>query len=55
MNKKEIEEKLLYERERLCVLYKMAIECGNKEPENNFMIKESLKLIKKYEKQLKDI
>lgn len=54
MNKKELEEKiysLKYEINELC---KLAKSMGNKNPQNNFMIKERFELLQKFEKQLKE-
>lgn len=54
MNKKELEEKIHNLKHEIVGLYNLAKELGNKNPQDNFMIKDRLELLQKFEKQLKE-
>ena len=54
MNKKELEEKIYNLKHEIVGLYNLAKELGNKNPQDNFMIKERFELLQKFEKQLKE-
>jgi hypothetical protein len=54
MTKKELEEKIHNLKHEIVGLYNLAKELGNKNPQDNFMIKDRLELLQKFEKQLKE-
>lgn len=54
MTKKELEEKIHNLKHEIVGLYNLAKELGNKNPQDNFMIKDRLELLQKLEKQLKE-
>lgn len=53
MKIKELEEKIYNLKHEIVGLYNLAKELGNKNPQDNFMIKDRLELLQKFEKQLK--
>ena len=55
MNKKELETKINELKQEISELYKLALSLGNKEPQNNFMIKDRFELLQKLEKELEGV
>ena len=55
MNKKELETKINELKQEISGLYKLALSLGNKNPQNNFMIRDRFELLQKLEKELKGV
>lgn len=55
MTKKELEERIYELKYEINRLYNLAKSIGNKNLQDNFMIKERLELLQKFEKQLEEL
>lgn len=52
MNKEKIQNRIIELKGEIVTLSNLCKQLGNKQPEQNFMIKDRLKLIEKLEKEL---
>lgn len=53
MTQEKIKERIINLRYEIISLTQTAIECGNKHPETNFLIRDRMKLLEKYLEMLK--
>ena len=55
MNKEELKERIVELNKEICDLSNLCYQLGNKNPQDNFMIKDRLELLKIYKKELEDL
>ena len=54
MNKEKLQNRIIELKGEIVTLYNLAKQLGNKKPEENFLIKDRLKLIQKLESEIKN-
>lgn len=55
MSREELEERIVELNKEIHDLSTLCLQLGNKNPQNNFMIKDRLNLVKKYKKDLEEL
>ena len=55
MNKEQLEERIIELNKEIHDLTNLCYQLGNKNPQDNFMIKDRLELLKKYKKELGEL
>lgn len=55
MTKEELKERIIELNKEIHDLANLCYQLGNKNPQDNFMIKDRLELLKKYKKELEEV
>ena len=55
MTKEELEERIIELNKEIYDLANLCRQLGNKNPQDNFMIKDRLDLVQKYKKELREL
>lgn len=55
MSREELEERVIELNKEIHDLANLCRQLGNKNPQDNFMIKDRLELLKKYKKELEEL